>query len=68
MTSTNARAWTIIWRSGKLIANDMDVAKILRKSARSWDGGYTIAGILGHGDAFVMRDPIGIRPAYYFYK
>jgi len=50
----------------KLIANDMDVAKILRKSARSWDGGYTIAGIFGHGDAFVMRDPIGIRPAYYY--
>ncbi len=50
----------------KLIANDMDVAKILRKSAKTWDGGYTIAGILGHGDAFVMRDPVGIRPAYYF--
>ena len=50
----------------KLIANDMDVAKILRKSAKSWDGGYTIAGILGHGDAFVMRDPVGIRPAFYY--
>jgi amidophosphoribosyltransferase len=52
----------------KLIANDMDVAKILRKSAKSWDGGYTIAGILGHGDAFVMRDPVGIRPAFYYYN
>jgi amidophosphoribosyltransferase len=52
----------------KLIANDMDVAKILRKSAKNWDGGYTIAGILGHGDAFVMRDPVGIRPAYYYYN
>jgi amidophosphoribosyltransferase len=52
----------------KLIANDMDVAKILRKSAKNWDGGYTIAGILGHGDAFVMRDPAGIRPAYYYYN
>jgi amidophosphoribosyltransferase len=52
----------------KLIANDMDVAKILKKSARNWDGGYTIAGILGHGDAFVMRDPAGIRPAYYYYN
>ncbi|WP_259070734.1 class II glutamine amidotransferase [Mucilaginibacter sp. X4EP1] len=52
----------------KLIANDMDVAKILRKSARNWDGGYTIAGILGHGDAFVMRDPVGIRPAFYYYN
>src|ERR1700748_2313100 len=52
----------------KLIAKDMDVAKILRKSARNWDGGYTIAGMLGHGDAFVMRDPVGIRPAYYYYN
>nr|WP_294794742.1 amidophosphoribosyltransferase [uncultured Mucilaginibacter sp.] len=51
-----------------LIANDMDVAKILTKSARNWDGGYTIAGIFGHGDAFVMRDPAGIRPAYYYYN
>jgi amidophosphoribosyltransferase len=52
----------------KLIANDMDVAKILNKSAKNWDGGYTIAGILGHGDAFVMRDPVGIRPAFYYYN
>lgn len=52
----------------KLIANDMDVAKILQKSARNWDGGYTIAGMLGHGDAFVMRDPVGIRPAFYYYN
>jgi len=52
----------------KMIANDMDVAKILRKSARNWDGGYTIAGMLGHGDAFVMRDPVGIRPAFYYYN
>ncbi|MEX8548967.1 MAG: amidophosphoribosyltransferase [Mucilaginibacter sp.] len=50
----------------KLIANDLDVAKILKKSAKSWDGGYTIAGILGHGDAFIMRDPAGIRPAFYY--
>lgn len=52
----------------KMIARDLDVAKILRKSAKNWDGGYTIAGIFGHGDAFVMRDPVGIRPAYYFYN
>jgi amidophosphoribosyltransferase len=52
----------------KLIAKDLDVAKILRKSAKNWDGGYTIAGIIGHGDAFVMRDPVGIRPAYYYYN
>lgn len=50
----------------KMIAENMDVAKILKKSAKNWDGGYTIAGILGHGDAFVMRDPAGIRPAYYY--
>ncbi|MBK0378252.1 amidophosphoribosyltransferase [Mucilaginibacter segetis] len=52
----------------RMIANDMDLGKILRKSAKNWDGGYTIAGILGHGDAFVMRDPVGIRPAYYYYN
>jgi len=52
----------------KFIAKDLDVAKILRKSAKNWDGGYTIAGIFGHGDAFVMRDPAGIRPAFYFYN
>ncbi|MFD1256445.1 amidophosphoribosyltransferase [Mucilaginibacter terrae] len=51
----------------KMIADNMDVAKILKKSAKSWDGGYTIAGIFGHGDAFIMRDPAGIRPAYYYY-
>ncbi|WP_448697658.1 class II glutamine amidotransferase [Mucilaginibacter sp. AW1-3] len=50
----------------RLIAKDLDVAKILKKSAKNWDGGYTISGILGHGDAFVMRDPAGIRPAFYY--
>ncbi len=49
-----------------LIAKHLDIARILRKSAKTWDGGYTIAGIVGHGDAFVMRDPAGIRPAYYY--
>jgi len=49
-----------------LIADHLDVANILRRSAKTWDGGYTIAGIIGHGDAFVMRDPAGIRPAYYY--
>jgi len=49
-----------------LIAEHLDVARILRKSAKTWDGGYTISGIFGHGDAFVMRDPAGIRPAYYY--
>ena len=50
----------------KMIAQNMDVAKVLKRSAKTWDGGYTIAGILGHGDAFVMRDPAGIRPAFYY--
>ena len=48
------------------IAKKLDVAKILTRSAKTWDGGYTIAGIFGHGDAFVMRDPAGIRPAFYY--
>lgn len=50
----------------QLIGNHMDVNHILKKSAKTWDGGYTIAGIFGHGDAFVLRDPAGIRPAYYY--
>lgn len=49
------------------IADHVDIARILRRSAKTWDGGYTIAGILGHGDSFVMRDPAGIRPAFYYY-
>lgn len=50
----------------KKIAEDMDLAKILRKSAKNWDGGYAMAGLVGHGDAFVLRDPSGIRPAFYY--
>lgn len=49
-----------------LIAEQLDVAKILRRSSKNWDGGYAMAGLLGHGDAFVLRDPSGIRPAYYY--
>jgi amidophosphoribosyltransferase len=49
-----------------LIAENLDVARILRRSSAKWDGGYTIAGMMGHGDAFVMRDRAGIRPAYYY--
>lgn len=48
------------------IAQRLKVAKILRRASRDWDGGYAMAGLLGHGDAFVLRDPAGIRPAYYF--
>lgn len=49
-----------------LIAERLNLAKILRKAAKNWDGGYAMAGLLGHGDAFVLRDPSGIRPAYYY--
>jgi amidophosphoribosyltransferase len=51
----------------KEIARHLDIQRILKHSAESWDGGYVIAGLLGHGDAFVMRDPSGIRPAFYYY-
>lgn len=50
-----------------LIEKNLDVAQILSKSSRDWDGGYAMAGMIGHGDAFVLRDPSGIRPAYYYY-
>ena len=49
-----------------LIMEQLDVIKILKKAASRWDGGYAMAGIIGHGDAFVIRDPAGIRPAYYY--
>ena len=48
------------------IAERLNMKKVLRKASKNWDGGYTIAGLLGHGDSFVMRDPAGIRPAYYY--
>lgn len=49
-----------------LISKHLDVQKILTKSSVHWDGGYVITGLLGHGDAFVLRDPSGIRPAFYY--
>src|SRR5690606_26271223 len=49
-----------------LIAERLNVAKILKKASKNWDGGYTMGGLLGHGDGFVFRDPVGIRPAYYY--
>jgi len=49
-----------------IIAKNLDIQKILTKSAEDWDGGYVMAGLLGHGDAFVLRDPNGIRPAYWY--
>ena len=50
-----------------LIEKNLDVQKVLENASKDWDGGYTIAGMFGHGDAFVMRDPSGIRPAFYYY-
>ncbi|MCL9805995.1 amidophosphoribosyltransferase [Flavobacterium amniphilum] len=49
-----------------VIAERLDVGRILRRASKNWDGGYAMAGLLGHGDAFVTRDPAGIRPAYYY--
>lgn len=48
------------------IAERLNIARILRRAAKNWDGGYAMAGLLGHGDAFVTRDPAGIRPAFYY--
>ncbi|OEY72127.1 amidophosphoribosyltransferase [Salegentibacter salarius] len=53
-------------QASPIIAEKLNVAKILRKSSKSWDGGYAMAGLLGHGDSFVLRDPAGIRPAFYY--
>lgn len=50
----------------KYISTRLDVADVIRKSAGLWDGGYTIVGNIGNGDLFVMRDPNGIRPCYYY--
>ncbi|MEA3318126.1 MAG: amidophosphoribosyltransferase [Bacteroidota bacterium] len=49
-----------------LIAENISVKKVLQEASRDWDGGYAMAGMIGHGDAFVTRDPWGIRPAYYY--
>lgn len=49
------------------IETELNIGNILRKAAPSWDGGYALCGILGHGDAFVIRDPWGIRPAFYYF-
>lgn len=49
-----------------LIADRLNIAKILKRAAKNWDGGYAMAGLIGHGDSFVLRDPAGIRPTYYY--
>ena len=48
------------------IATKIDIEKILKRASEDWDGGYAMAGLFGHGDAFVLRDPNGIRPAYWY--
>lgn len=49
-----------------LIEKNLDIRNILERSSKDWDGGYAIVGLIGHGDAFVVRDPWGIRPAFYY--
>lgn len=49
-----------------VIAEKLDITKILKRASKGWDGGYAMAGLFGHGDAFVFRDPAGIRPAYFY--
>lgn len=49
-----------------VIAENLNIARILKRASKNWDGGYAMAGLIGHGDAFVTRDPAGIRPAFYY--
>jgi len=48
------------------ISERLNIARILKRASKQWDGGYAMAGMLGHGDSFVFRDPAGIRPVYYY--
>lgn len=50
-----------------LIGEHMNIGSILKEASKRWDGGYAVAGLIGHGDAFVFRDPWGIRPAFYYH-
>ena len=52
--------------ASSIIGQKLDLIKVLKKASRDWDGGYVIGGLVGHGDAFIIRDPAGIRPAYYY--
>ena len=49
-----------------VIAEKLNLVRVLKRASRGWDGGYAMAGLLGHGDSFVLRDPAGIRPAYFY--
>ncbi|GAA4268934.1 amidophosphoribosyltransferase [Hyunsoonleella aestuarii] len=53
-------------QASPLIAERLKVSKILKRAAKNWDGGYAMAGLIGHGDSFVLRDPAGIRPTFYY--
>ena len=48
------------------IEEKLNLKKVLKRSSKNWDGGYAMAGLVGHGDAFVLRDPNGIRPTYFY--
>ena len=48
-------------------AETLNIRDVLSGASKTWDGGYTVAGIMGHGDAFITRDPWGIRPAFYYH-
>lgn len=49
-----------------VIAERLNIQRILKRASKGWDGGYAMAGLFGHGDAFVFRDPAGVRPAYFY--
>lgn len=53
-------------KATEFIAFDLDIQRLLTRACRKFDGGYVLCGMIGHGDAFFLRDPIGIRPAYYY--
>ena len=52
--------------ASSIIGDQLNLIKVLKKASKDWDGGFVIGGLVGHGDAFVIRDPAGIRPAYYY--
>ena len=52
--------------ASSIIAERLNIQRILERASRNWDGGYAMAGLFGHGDSFVMRDPAGIRPAFFY--
>ena len=53
-------------QASTIIGEDLDLIEILKKASKDWDGGFVLGGLVGHGDAFILRDPAGIRPAYYY--